>query len=205
MIVNTDKDLYLLRHGQTLFNSKKLISGWSDSPLTDLGIEQAKRAGDFLRSRHIKFDHAFCSDLMRARTTLETIAPFFPYETKKELREWYFGFYEAELVAIMPRPPFNDYFCQFNGESQDSVRSRMVSCLTDLMESPENHCIIAVSHGRSCKEFLDASMGDDADPTAKVPGNCGMMHFRYRAGEFKLIECFDQNDYATELGLNNID
>ena len=34
------KNLYLLRHGQTLFNSKHLISGWSDSPLTEKGIEQ---------------------------------------------------------------------------------------------------------------------------------------------------------------------
>ena len=41
------KNLYLLRHGQTLFNSKHLISGWSDSPLTEKGIEQAKRAGLF--------------------------------------------------------------------------------------------------------------------------------------------------------------
>ena len=34
------KNLYLLRHGQTLFNSKHLISGWSDSPLTEKGIEE---------------------------------------------------------------------------------------------------------------------------------------------------------------------
>lgn len=43
------KDLYLLRHGQTLFNSKHLISGWSDSPLTEKGIEQARRAGLFFQ------------------------------------------------------------------------------------------------------------------------------------------------------------
>ena len=45
------KDLYLLRHGQTLFNSKHLISGWSDSPLTEKGIEQAKRAGLFFQNK----------------------------------------------------------------------------------------------------------------------------------------------------------
>lgn len=31
-------DLYLVRHGQTLFNRKKMISGWTDSPLTELGV-----------------------------------------------------------------------------------------------------------------------------------------------------------------------
>lgn len=44
------KDLYLVRHGQTLFNRKKMISGWTDSPLTELGLEQARRAGAFCAS-----------------------------------------------------------------------------------------------------------------------------------------------------------
>ena len=31
-------DIYLMRHGQTLFNVQKRIQGWSDSPLTEEGI-----------------------------------------------------------------------------------------------------------------------------------------------------------------------
>ncbi|KXA46361.1 hypothetical protein HMPREF3215_00781 [Staphylococcus simulans] len=31
------KTLYLIRHGQTLFNKKHQIQGASDSPLTELG------------------------------------------------------------------------------------------------------------------------------------------------------------------------
>lgn len=31
------KTLYLMRHGQTLFNKRHLIQGWCDSPLTDFG------------------------------------------------------------------------------------------------------------------------------------------------------------------------
>ena len=31
------KDLYLMRHGQTLFNVRRKIQGWCDSPLTELG------------------------------------------------------------------------------------------------------------------------------------------------------------------------
>ena len=30
------KDLYLMRHGQTLFNVRRRIQGWCDSPLTEL-------------------------------------------------------------------------------------------------------------------------------------------------------------------------
>ncbi len=37
--------LYLMRHGQTLFNVLHRKQGWCDSPLTELGIEQARGAG----------------------------------------------------------------------------------------------------------------------------------------------------------------
>lgn len=30
------KTLYLVRHGQTMFNRQKRIQGWCDSPLTDM-------------------------------------------------------------------------------------------------------------------------------------------------------------------------
>ena len=32
------KDLYLMRHGETLFNQRRKIQVWCDSPLTEKGI-----------------------------------------------------------------------------------------------------------------------------------------------------------------------
>ncbi len=43
------KTLYLMRHGQTLFNLQHKIQGWCDSPLTELGIKQAKVAENGLK------------------------------------------------------------------------------------------------------------------------------------------------------------
>ena len=43
------KTLYLMRHGQTLFNLQHKIQGWCDAPLTQLGIEQAKIAGKYFK------------------------------------------------------------------------------------------------------------------------------------------------------------
>ena len=40
------KDLYLMRHGQTFFNQEGLVQGACDSPLTELGQEQARQAGN---------------------------------------------------------------------------------------------------------------------------------------------------------------
>ena len=41
------KTFYLMRHGQTLFNVRRKIQGACDSPLTNLGIEQAQIAGEY--------------------------------------------------------------------------------------------------------------------------------------------------------------
>lgn len=41
------KTLYLMRHGQTLFNKRKKIQGACDSPLTEEGINQAKLAREY--------------------------------------------------------------------------------------------------------------------------------------------------------------
>ena len=45
------KTLYLMRHGETMFNAQHRIQGWCDSPLTERGIEQARAMGAKLRER----------------------------------------------------------------------------------------------------------------------------------------------------------
>ena len=49
------KTLYLMRHGQTLFNVRRKVQGWCDSPLTQTGIQQAKIAGEYFKRKNIVF------------------------------------------------------------------------------------------------------------------------------------------------------
>lgn len=97
-----NKDLYLVRHGQTIFNLKRIIQGWSDSPLTQLGCDQAARAGMFLRARGIEPDHAYTSTLHRTEQTIANLWPGLAYERLDGLREWFFGDFEAERVMLCP-------------------------------------------------------------------------------------------------------
>ena len=50
------KTLYLMRHGETLFNVQHKIQGWCDSPLTEKGIKQAQKARDYFSKKGITFD-----------------------------------------------------------------------------------------------------------------------------------------------------
>jgi 2,3-bisphosphoglycerate-dependent phosphoglycerate mutase len=63
--------LVLVRHGQSLWNKQNRFTGWVDVPLTELGEEEARRAGELLAD--MRFDVAYTSALVRAQETLRII------------------------------------------------------------------------------------------------------------------------------------
>ena len=65
--------LVLVRHGQSEWNEKNLFTGWRDPDLTSLGKLEAKKAGELILSKEIKFDALFTSVLTRAITTGDLI------------------------------------------------------------------------------------------------------------------------------------
>jgi 2,3-bisphosphoglycerate-dependent phosphoglycerate mutase len=65
--------LVLVRHGQSEWNLLNLFTGWKDPDLTELGVTEARRAGELLASRGMKFDIAFTSALSRAQRTCTII------------------------------------------------------------------------------------------------------------------------------------
>ena len=64
------KTLVLLRHGQSTWNQENRFTGWTDVPLSELGVEEARAAGRILNNEGYVFDYAFTSVLKRAIKTL---------------------------------------------------------------------------------------------------------------------------------------
>ena len=64
-------ELYITRHGQTKANVGQYMQGQSPGELTSEGCYQAKKFGIYYKN--IKFDEIYCSDLLRAKKTLEII------------------------------------------------------------------------------------------------------------------------------------
>lgn len=56
------KIVYLMRHGQTLFNELKKVQGWCDSPLTELGKEQARQVRQYFQSPRYPVWSGLCID-----------------------------------------------------------------------------------------------------------------------------------------------
>ena len=63
--------LVLVRHGQSQWNLENRFTGWVDIPLTEAGMEEARHAGELLKTYH--FDYGFTSALNRAQETLRII------------------------------------------------------------------------------------------------------------------------------------
>lgn len=65
--------LILLRHGQSVWNKENRFTGWTDVPLSELGIIEAKNAGKKLKEENIKIDIVFLSVLKRAIDTFSNL------------------------------------------------------------------------------------------------------------------------------------
>jgi 2,3-bisphosphoglycerate-dependent phosphoglycerate mutase len=60
----------LLRHGESTWNKENRFTGWTDVDLSDVGVEEAKKAGQLLKDGGYTFDIAYTSVLKRAIRTL---------------------------------------------------------------------------------------------------------------------------------------
>lgn len=161
------KTLYLTRHGETMFNRQHRMQGWCDSPLTDLGREQARSLGRILAEQGIRLDAAVCSTAERAADTLELIlgemgCETLPYRRLKGIREVFYGELEAQqdFLAAHGAEHARTYYVQFGGEATDDVRDRMNATLTQLMrDQPEGSHLLAVGHGGANFNFLRGVIG----------------------------------------------
>ena len=189
------KEFYLMRHGQTRFNVQHRLQGVCDAPLTEVGIEQAKKAGRYLAKQEPIFDHLFSSTSERASDTLEIVTGRTDYERLKGLKGQDFGAFEGQPEYLLPKPlpdgqGFGDYFLQFGGESTTQVRDRMELTVRAIMESvAEDSKSLLVSHGPSILQFCRRVL----DPTPELRGlkNCCILHFTYDQGQFVLVSIYN--------------
>lgn len=88
--------LVLLRHGESRWNLENRFTGWVDVPLSDRGVEEARRAGAKLRQAGLRFEKAYTSALRRAQDTLTIVLEVLgqtgiPVEKDQALNERRYG------------------------------------------------------------------------------------------------------------------
>lgn len=146
------KEIFLVRHAQSEANKEGYFAGWSDSPLTELGIKQAIQ----LRKRLAKegIGEAFCSDLGRAIQTLELIGLKLPTTYSPLLREKNYGklegmkwskkFEEHHLKPFLKAP---------GGESTQDVQKRVWTFFQEKVFTSKKEKVLVVSHHNALVSF----------------------------------------------------
>lgn len=86
----------LLRHGESQWNKENRFTGWTDVPLSEKGIEEAKKAGKLMKDAGFVFDVAYTSVLKRAIKTLwlaleEMDLMYLPVHNSWRLNERHYG------------------------------------------------------------------------------------------------------------------
>lgn len=186
------KTIYLMRHGETLFNVMDVNQGQCDSPLTAAGIAQARRAGEWFRAHHVHFDAVYSSTAERACDTAELVAGL-PYTRRKDLKEIFLGTKEATPNADNPPYPYGDYFVQFGGEDLDAFTRRIYGAVKAVADEAEGETILIVSHGMAIKRFL---MAIAYPQDSAFIGNCGIVKLEYADGRFNVKEIVNPTETA---------
>lgn len=182
--------LYLMRHGQTEFNLEKKVQGRCDSPLTSLGVEQARGAARWLLDQQMNFDTMCASPLGRTRSTIDVVrgvlssgsdAALPPIEFMPGLIERSYGIYEGGLQADVPADLWDpgDALVADGGEGSACVRERMVATLTRVMLRPSVDTVLAVSHGSATLQFKQAWEHLAECPQDVPLGNCCILVYRF--------------------------
>lgn len=178
--------IYLVRHGETLFNLKHRIQGWCDSPLTEEGKQQARCVAYGLRT--VPFTHAYCSISERAQDTACCIVKDrkIPLTVTKDFKEIHFGDLEGEQVPPEVFLPLLEKggFQAFHGESLAEAGERFLCALKSICEKEEGPLLV-VSHGGIIMNLLHTLFPEESQVFME---NCAVAILEYADGKFSLIQ-----------------
>ena len=156
-------EIYLIRHGQTKWNTSKRFQGHTDTQLDCKGEEQAEKLSERLKA--IRFDAIYSSDLSRAVHTANMVAKARPLEVQiiHQIKEIGFGHWEGckfqEIVckedgvgAIWHQDPKLVEIP--GGETFDQVRTRLKDALTMIIQNHPDQRVALFSHGGPIRHML---------------------------------------------------
>lgn len=190
------KELYLLRHGDTGFKGRYI--GSTDAPLSNSGMEQARKTGELLQEKGVT--KIVCSPMLRCRQTLEQLSLPCTHQINELLREIDFGRWEGknfseivqidkELVNSWVTEP--ETFSFPGGESLVAFNNRVVE-FRDQLETIVEDTILVVAHGGIIRHLLCLLLGLEADK---------YLLFDVKLGCFSSISLFAEGGVLTGFNI----
>lgn len=195
--------LFIIRHGQTDHNVKKILQGHRDIPLNGTGIKQGQQLGEYLLKEHIKFDAMYSSDLTRCQETTQEIVQISQnngdennkvpptIKLNSDLRERFMGpieglhILEAERYADKHgKGSFRDF-----GESPEVFVKRLQNGINKSVEDAINNGyknIAIVSHGGAIRAIMQWLQPDNESKIIVFNTSVTIVDFDKKLQEFQV-------------------
>ena len=191
-----------MRHGQSVYNLENRFTGWVDVPLSNNGIEEAKKAAILLKD--FKIDIAYTSKLKRAIDTLQIILDSrktdpIPVIENETLNERNYGDlqglnkaevakqYGDEQVLVWRRsydvtPP--------GGESLKNTAARAIPYFRSVICADLSHGsnVLVVAHGNSLRAIVKDLEGISDDDIMHLNIDTGKIYFYRLDANLKIID-----------------
>ena len=176
-----DKEVYLIRHGETAYNKLNIIQGRGvNSSLNETGLKQAEAFYNYYK--HVHFNHIFTSSLLR---TQQTVQPFTDHE-----RYQYFSFQGLDEInwgtheGKAPSASLTDEYAAMTkawreghlhkkipgGESPIDLQNRQRDFLDNVLSTYHGKIIIC-THGRALRCLLCTMLDVDLSKMDDFPHN----------------------------------
>lgn len=147
----------LVRHSEVIEKYQGKYNGHIDISLSQKGKEDAKELAKKLQD--IEFDMIFCSDLLRAKETLEafgyTRAPIYT----RELREKSWGRHEGKSFEDIQNEGieynnFEQWISELDGEDFSTYKKRLQNYFYETIFKEKSQNILIVTHSGVIKTLL---------------------------------------------------
>lgn len=191
-------EIYIVRHGETVWNAMGKLQGTVDIPLNEKGRELAGKLGRELENT--KFDCIYSSPLIRAYETACLIRGYrnIPIIRDERLKELCFGDMEGVHYEdwFREESPYRFFFHEPhkyspppNGESLDQVRERTKEFMQKIVEPhyKDTERIMIVAHGALNKGLMCYLEGNDNEHYwgEGLQQNCQATIFTYDGKQYR--------------------
>lgn len=191
-------NIYILRHGETELNKKKILQGNSDSNLTNDAIIKAKSLNTWYKK--IKFDRIISSNLKRAIDTAKLVSGEEDIIIDENISEMRFGYWQGKskeeiFKNELEKMNYENYFFNPNlyvpvegGETFESIVNRAKKFFDDIKKFDVNENILVVTHGAFIKALLLIVKNNDLSKFWDDPYvyNLSLTMISYDGKDFKL-------------------
>lgn len=170
------QEIFIIRHGEAEHLLSGMVGGWTDSSLTSLGREQARKTGDrmkeLLNGRECNY---YCSDLSRARETAEIIGSILGKKpsVQFDLRELNNGIAankskeETEKLKKPITAPILDWIPFPEAESWNMLHRRVTKFMEKIRNDSLNTTLI-VTHSNTANAIIHWWLEFTSDMIEKV-------------------------------------